>query len=75
MLVATMVPALPCHPIWVGGLRKRSWAPIKGVTGFDPVPFAPQPLYGGNPWFLQVVEMWMKAKDRIEGVQAVRRRS
>lgn len=47
----------------------------QGVTGFDPVPFPPQPLYGGNPWFLQVVEMWMKAKDRIEGVQAVRRRS
>ena len=47
----------------------------QGTTGFDPVPFAPQPLYGGNPWFLQVVEMWMKAKDRIEGVQAVRRRS
>ena len=47
----------------------------QGATGFDPVPFDPQPLYGGNPWFLQVVEMWMKAKDRIEGVQAIRRRS
>ena len=47
----------------------------QGSTGFDPVPFDPQPLYGGNPWFLRVVEMWMKAKDRIEGVQAVRRRS
>ncbi|MEL7468157.1 MAG: FAD-binding oxidoreductase [Pseudomonadota bacterium] len=47
----------------------------QGETGFDPLPFKPQKLYGGNPWFLRVVEMWMKAKDRIEGVQAVRRRS
>jgi glycine/D-amino acid oxidase-like deaminating enzyme len=46
----------------------------QGTTGFDPVPFVPQPLYGGNPWFLSVVEMWMKLKDRTEGVAAVRRR-
>ena len=47
----------------------------QGTTGFDPVPFAPQPLYGGNPWFLRVVEMWMKLKDRTEGVAAIRRQS
>lgn len=47
----------------------------QGVTGFDPVPFEKQPLYGGNPWFLRVVEAWMRIKDRMEGVQAVRRRS
>lgn len=47
----------------------------QGTTSFDPAPFTAQPLYGGNPWFLRVVEMWMKAKDRLEGVEAVRRRS
>lgn len=46
----------------------------QGETGFDPAPFNQQPLYGGNPWFLKVVEMWMKAKDRIEGVKAIRSR-
>lgn len=46
----------------------------QGVTGFDPTDFNAQPLYSGNPWFLTVVEAWMKAKDRIEGVKRVRRR-
>ncbi|MBY8975238.1 FAD-binding oxidoreductase [Rhodobacteraceae bacterium NNCM2] len=45
----------------------------QGTTGFDPTPFKEQPLYGGNPWFLSVVEAWMKIKDRMEGVQRVRR--
>jgi glycine/D-amino acid oxidase-like deaminating enzyme len=44
----------------------------QGVTGFDPAPFAPQPLYGGNPWFLTMVEQWMRLKDRMEGVKMVR---
>lgn len=44
----------------------------RGDTGFDPNPFITQPLYGGNPWFLRVVELWMKAKDRLQGVSAVR---
>lgn len=47
----------------------------QGTTGFDPVPFDAQPLYSGNPWFLRVLEMWMKLKDRAEGVAAVRRRN
>ncbi|MEM8792443.1 MAG: FAD-binding oxidoreductase [Pseudomonadota bacterium] len=46
----------------------------QGITGFDPAPFKKQPLYSGNPWFLSVVEAWMKAKDRMQGVQKVRRR-
>ena len=45
----------------------------QGSTGFDPVPFAQQPLYGGNPWFLHMVEAWYRLKDRWEGVKAVRR--
>lgn len=44
----------------------------QGTTGFDPTPFAAQPLYGGNPWFLWVVEQWMRLKDRQAGVQQVR---
>lgn len=44
----------------------------QGTTGFDPTTFKAQPLYGGNPWFLRMVEMWMRLKDRQEGVQAVR---
>ena len=44
----------------------------QGVTGFDPAPFNPQPLYGGNPWFLRVVEQWMRLKDRQAGVAPVR---
>ena len=43
-----------------------------GVTGFDPAPFAAQPLYGGNPWFLSVVEQWMRLKDRQAGVKPIR---
>jgi len=46
----------------------------KGATGFDPVPFRAQPLYGGNPWFLRIVELYYRLKDRVEGVQAARRR-
>ena len=44
----------------------------QGATGFDPAPFAAQPLYGGNPWFLSMVEQWMRLKDRMEGVKRVR---
>ncbi|MEM1164441.1 MAG: FAD-dependent oxidoreductase, partial [Pseudomonadota bacterium] len=47
----------------------------QGATGFDPAPFAAQPLYGGNPWFLAMVEKWMRLKDRWEGVQAIQRQS
>ncbi|MEM6905877.1 MAG: FAD-binding oxidoreductase [Pseudomonadota bacterium] len=46
----------------------------QGTTGFDPTPFRPQPLYGGNPWFLRGVEVWMRAKDQMQGVSRVRRR-
>ncbi len=46
----------------------------QGITGFDPTDFSTQPFYGGSPWFLRVLEGWMKLKDRWEGVQAVRRR-
>ncbi|MEM7508182.1 MAG: FAD-binding oxidoreductase [Pseudomonadota bacterium] len=46
----------------------------QGTTGFDPAPFNAQPLYGGNPWFLRGVELWMKAKDRMQGVRPIRRR-
>jgi len=46
----------------------------RGGTGFDPAPFAAQPFYGGNPWFLSMVEAWMRLKDRWEGVRRVRRR-
>ena len=45
----------------------------KGSTGFDPTDFSAQPLYGGNPWFLRMVEIWMRLKDRREGVQWVKR--
>jgi len=45
----------------------------QGSTGFDPVPFSKQPLYGGNPWFMQMVEAWYRLKDRWEGVKAVKR--
>jgi len=46
----------------------------QGSTAFDPTSFKAQPLYGGNPWFLHMVEAWMRIKDRWEGVQAIRRR-
>ncbi|MEM1275426.1 MAG: FAD-binding oxidoreductase [Pseudomonadota bacterium] len=46
----------------------------EGATGFDPVPFKQQPLYSGNPWFLRVVEAWMRAKDQMDGVKRVQRR-
>jgi glycine/D-amino acid oxidase-like deaminating enzyme len=46
----------------------------QGTTGFDPVPFPAQTLYGGNPWFLRIVELYYRLKDRAEGVQALRRR-
>ncbi|MEM6621426.1 MAG: FAD-binding oxidoreductase [Pseudomonadota bacterium] len=46
----------------------------KGETGFDPAPFGAKPLYGGNPWFLSVLEAWMRAKDRWQGIKSVRRR-
>ncbi|MGF1502377.1 MAG: NAD(P)/FAD-dependent oxidoreductase [Paracoccaceae bacterium] len=42
-------------------------------TGFDGAPFDAQPLYSGNPWFLRLVELWFKLKDRREGVARVRR--
>ncbi|MEM9044943.1 MAG: FAD-binding oxidoreductase [Pseudomonadota bacterium] len=45
----------------------------QGTTGFDPVPFKQPPLYSGNPWFLRVVEAWMRVKDQMEGVKRVRR--
>ncbi len=43
----------------------------QGTTGFDPALFDAQPLYGGNPWFLIMVEQWMRLKDRMEGVKMV----
>lgn len=46
----------------------------QGTTGFDPVPFRAQPLYGGNPWFLRLVELYYRLKDRAEVVRALRRR-
>ena len=46
----------------------------QGATGFDPVPFRAQPLYGGNPWFLRIVELYYRLKDRAEGVRTARRR-
>ncbi|MEM7177976.1 MAG: FAD-binding oxidoreductase [Pseudomonadota bacterium] len=55
-------------------LAQRVLGTSQGATGFDATRFSPQPFYGGNPWFLRVVEAWMKAKDRMEGVQRVRRR-
>ncbi|MEM9140476.1 MAG: FAD-binding oxidoreductase, partial [Pseudomonadota bacterium] len=55
-------------------LAQRLLGTDQGTTGFDPAPFARQTLYGGNPWFLTVLEAWMKLKDRWEGVKAVRRR-
>lgn len=54
-------------------LAQRLMGTDQGRTGFDPVPFPTQPLYGGNPWFLAVVEAWMQLKDRREGI-ATRRR-
>lgn len=45
----------------------------RGATGFDPAPFATRPFYGGNPWFLRLVEAYYRVRDRIEGVRAVRR--
>jgi len=56
-------------------LAQRLLGTDQGMTGFDPAPFATQPLYGGNPWFLSAIELWMKLKDRREGVLAVRGRS
>lgn len=56
-------------------LAQRVLGTDKGSTGFDPAPFSAQPLYGGNPWFLSAMELWMKLKDRYEGVLSVRRRS
>jgi glycine/D-amino acid oxidase-like deaminating enzyme len=47
----------------------------EGATGFDAGEFRTQALYRGNPWFLSVLELWMKLKDRSEGVAAIRRRS
>ncbi|MEM0922791.1 MAG: FAD-binding oxidoreductase [Pseudomonadota bacterium] len=41
-------------------------------TAFDPTPFRSQPFYNGTPWFLRGVEMWMKAKDRWQGVRQPR---
>ena len=41
----------------------------QGTTGFDPVPFRAQPLYGGNPWFLRIVELYYRLKDRAEDAQ------
>ncbi|MBK0401120.1 FAD-binding oxidoreductase [Limibaculum sp. M0105] len=46
-----------------------------GATGFDKAEFRAQALYRGNPWFLSVLELWMKLQDRREGVAAIRRRS
>lgn len=45
----------------------------QGTTAFDPVPLAKQPLYGGNPWFLGMVESWMRLKDLWQGVRPVKK--
>jgi len=46
----------------------------QGTTAFDPAPFARQPLYGGNPWFLGMVEAYMRLKDLWQGVAAIKHR-
>ncbi|HUF85775.1 MAG TPA: FAD-binding oxidoreductase [Thermohalobaculum sp.] len=54
-------------------LAQRILGTDLGATAFDPAPFRAQPLYGGNPWFLRLVEAFYRVKDRIEGVRALRR--
>jgi len=55
-------------------IAQRILGTDEGATGFDPAPFAAQPLYGGNPWFLRALELWYRLKDRREGVRRIRRR-
>lgn len=45
----------------------------RGATGFDSAKFKPQPLYGGNPWFLRGLEVYYRTKERFEGVTRIRR--
>ena len=45
----------------------------EGATGFDGAPFPAQPLYGGNPWFLHALEVWYRTRERLEGVERIRR--
>lgn len=54
-------------------LAQRILGTDQGATGFDPAPFRSRPFYGGNPWFLRIVEAYYRVKDRVEGVRAVRR--
>lgn len=54
-------------------LAQRILGTDRGATAFDPAPFRSRPFYGGNPWFLRVVEAYYRVKDRIEGVRAIRR--
>lgn len=43
------------------------------ATGFDGAPFRAQPFYGGNPWFLHALEVWYRTRERLEGVERIRR--
>ncbi|MDT8344297.1 MAG: FAD-binding oxidoreductase [Thermohalobaculum sp.] len=56
-------------------LAQRMLGLADGATGFDRAAFRAQAFYRGNPWFLSVLELWYKLKDRREGVAAIRRRA
>ena len=39
----------------------------EGRSPFDDTPFRAFPVYDGRPWFLPLVELWYRHKDRREG--------
>ncbi len=44
-----------------------------GASGLDAARFPVQPLHAGNAWVLRALEVYYRARERLEGVERIRR--
>lgn len=51
---------------WLGHrIARKLLGDAEGAGPFERLPFAAVPLYFGRPWFLPLLDVWFRARDRV----------